>query len=60
MPTRASAATPLLPSAFMTTTVQSPPRTSQVSLPGRAVVSVATQNVCSPGRAGLADPSWRS
>ena len=57
MPTRAVASMPGLPSAFITTTVQSPPRTSQVSAPGCAVATWATQNVWSPGGAGIAVPS---
>ena len=45
IPRRASRSTPRLPSAFISTTVQSPLSTSQVNSSGSVVVTCAAQNV---------------
>ena len=53
-PTDTSAATPALPSGFITTIDQLPPCTSQVSVCTPAPPALATQNVWSVGGAGVA------
>jgi hypothetical protein len=56
-PIRRSDATPADPSAFITTTTQSPSSMSQSSTCSPAPLSDATQNVCSPGGEDGGPPS---
>ena len=59
MPTRASRSTARLASAFITTTVQLPLSTFQVSCWRSLAVTCAVQNDWSPGAAGVASPWMR-